>query len=66
MAAPSFAAFDQFAVGVGCNQTAGPERLSCLRAVPAATIRNLTNGVGAGLKFDFIVDKQVLSTCLTG
>ncbi|KAK7436642.1 hypothetical protein VKT23_019049 [Stygiomarasmius scandens] len=57
-ATPSFAAFDQFAAGVGCNQTAGEDRLSCLRAVPATTIRTFTNGAGAAISFSPVVDNS--------
>ncbi|THU79860.1 alpha/beta-hydrolase [Dendrothele bispora CBS 962.96] len=50
--APSdFASFDELAAGVGCNQTAGAERLSCLKALPGTTIRAFTNGPGAALSF---------------
>jgi carboxylesterase type B len=28
---------------MGCSQSPGPERLDCLRKVPASTIRNFTN-----------------------
>ncbi|KAK7436644.1 hypothetical protein VKT23_019051 [Stygiomarasmius scandens] len=55
---PSFTAFDQFAAGVGCNQTAGEDRLNCLKAVPATTIRTFTNGAGAALIFTPIVDNS--------
>ncbi|KAF7334265.1 Carboxylic ester hydrolase [Mycena sanguinolenta] len=40
---PSFEAFNTFAVAMGCPQDPGPSRLSCLKQVPAATIRNFTN-----------------------
>ncbi|KAK7436643.1 hypothetical protein VKT23_019050 [Stygiomarasmius scandens] len=55
---PSFTAFDLFAAGVGCNQTAGEDRLSCLKAVPATTIRMFTNGAGAALSFNPVVDNS--------
>ncbi|KAJ6603196.1 Carboxylesterase family-domain-containing protein [Mycena vulgaris] len=45
---PSFAPFNTFATAVGCSQTPGPARLNCLKAVPAATIRNFTNGPLSG------------------
>ncbi|KAF5349355.1 hypothetical protein D9758_011780 [Tetrapyrgos nigripes] len=48
---PSFATFNQVAAVVGCNQTAGPTRLVCLKSVPAATIRAFINGPGALLSF---------------
>ncbi|KAF7348511.1 Carboxylic ester hydrolase [Mycena venus] len=40
---PSFDAFNLFAAAMGCSQDPGPARLSCLRQVPASTIRNFTN-----------------------
>jgi carboxylesterase type B len=50
-----FAEFDAFATAMGCNQTAGPLRLHCLRKVPACTIRNYTNGPNIG-RFTYGVD----------
>ncbi|KAJ6513515.1 Carboxylesterase [Mycena vulgaris] len=52
---PSFAPFNTFATAVGCSQTPGPARLNCLKAVPAATIRNFTNGPLGGT-FGPVVD----------
>ncbi|KAJ7253681.1 Carboxylesterase [Mycena haematopus] len=40
---PSFEAFNTFAAAMGCQQEPGPARLSCLKQVPATTIRNFTN-----------------------
>ncbi|KAK7436645.1 hypothetical protein VKT23_019053 [Stygiomarasmius scandens] len=60
IATPSFTAFDQFAAGVGCNQTTGADRLGCLKAVPAAIIRTFTNGIGAPLSFMPVVDNSTL------
>jgi carboxylesterase 2 len=40
---PNFALFEGFATAMGCSQSPGPERLDCLRKVPASTIRNFTN-----------------------
>jgi hypothetical protein len=53
-----FAEFDAFATAMGCNQTAGPLRLHCLRKVPACTIRNYTNGPNIG-RFTYGVDGYV-------
>ncbi|KAJ7794535.1 Alpha/Beta hydrolase protein, partial [Mycena olivaceomarginata] len=52
---PSFTSFNAFAVAVGCPQAAGPSRLGCLKQVPAATIRNFTNGPLSG-SFGPVVD----------
>ena len=52
----NFSIFDAFATAVGCGQTPGPERLQCLRNVPASTIRNYTNGPDSGV-FNPGVDK---------
>ncbi|KAJ6528734.1 Carboxylesterase [Mycena vulgaris] len=51
----SFASFDAFATAFGCSQTPGPARLKCLKAVPAATIRNFTNGPLSGA-FGTVID----------
>jgi len=40
----NFTIFDKFATAMGCGQPPGPQRLSCLRNVPATTIRNYTSG----------------------
>ncbi|KAJ7839921.1 Alpha/Beta hydrolase protein [Mycena leptocephala] len=53
---PSFTSFDAFAVAVGCPQAPGPSRIGCLKQVPAATIRNFTNGPLSG-SFGPVVDK---------
>jgi carboxylesterase 2 len=55
---PSFASFDAFAAAVGCSQAPGSSRLNCLKQVPAATIRNFTNGPLSG-SFGPVVDKYV-------
>jgi len=54
----NFSIFDTFATAMGCGQQPGPERLQCLRNVPASTIRAYTNGPNSG---PFIpgVDKYV-------
>ena len=54
----NFSIFDAFATAMGCGQTPGPERLQCLRNVPASTIRNYTNGPDSGV-FNPGVDKYV-------
>jgi len=41
---PNFSFFDAFATAMGCSQSRGPERLGCLRKIPASTIRDYTNG----------------------
>lgn len=40
---PNFKTFDAFAAAMGCSQSPGPERLQCLRHVPASTIHNFTS-----------------------
>ncbi|KAF8493264.1 Alpha/Beta hydrolase protein [Russula emetica] len=45
----NFSIFDAFATAMGCAQTPGPQRLQCLRNVPASTIRAYTNGPNSGL-----------------
>ena len=55
----NFSIFDAFATAMGCGQPPGPERLQCLRSVPASTIRAYTNGPNSGL-FAQGVDKYVL------
>ncbi|KAJ6614098.1 Carboxylesterase [Mycena sp. CBHHK59/15] len=52
---PSFASFNTFAATVGCTQAPGAARLQCVRQVPAATIRNFTNGPLSG-SFGPLVD----------
>ncbi|KAF8504327.1 Carboxylesterase [Russula emetica] len=39
-----FSIFDAFATAMGCEQPPGPQRLQCLRNVPASAIRAYTNG----------------------
>ncbi|KAJ7190399.1 Alpha/Beta hydrolase protein [Mycena pura] len=58
---PSFASFDGFAKAVGCDQAPGPARLNCLKQVPAATIRNFTNGPLSG-SFGGVVDNVTVFT----
>ncbi|KAJ7445249.1 Carboxylesterase [Mycena latifolia] len=58
---PSFSSFDGFAAAVGCSQTPGPARLACLKQVPAATIRNFTNGPLSG-SFGSVVDNVTVFT----
>ncbi|KAJ7456522.1 Carboxylesterase [Mycena latifolia] len=45
---PSFTSFDNFSAAVGCTQAPGAARLACLKQVPAAVIRNYTNGPASG------------------
>jgi carboxylesterase type B len=52
----NFSNFDAFATAMGCGQPPGPQRLQCLRNVPASTIRAYTNGPNSGL-FASRVDK---------
>jgi len=52
---PSFTSFNNFSAAVGCTQTPGPARLACLKRVPAAVIRNFTNGPTSG-SFAPVVD----------
>jgi carboxylesterase type B len=52
----NFSIFDAFATAMGCGQSPGPERLQCLRNVPASTIRAYTNGPNSGA-FTAGVDK---------
>ena len=54
----NFSIFDAFATAMGCGQSPGPQRLQCLRNVPASTIRAYTNGPDSGL-FTSGVDKYV-------
>jgi len=54
----NFSIFDAFATAMGCGQPPGPQRLQCLRNVPASTIRTYTNSPDSGL-FDPGVDKYV-------
>ncbi|KAJ7217313.1 Carboxylesterase [Mycena pura] len=58
---PSFSSFDGFANSVGCNQAPGLTRLNCLKKVPAATIRNFTNGPLSGA-FGPVVDNVTAFT----
>lgn len=51
--------FDAVAQAVNCTQAPGAARLDCLRAVPAATIANLTTADPDTFTFDAIVDKCV-------
>ncbi|KAJ7217297.1 Alpha/Beta hydrolase protein [Mycena pura] len=53
--------FDDFAKTVGCDQAPGPARLNCLKHVPAATIRNFTNGPLSGA-FGPLVDNVTVFT----
>ena len=55
----TFSIFDAFSTAMGCGQTPGPQRLQCLRNVPAATIRNYTNGPDSRV-FNPRVDKYAL------
>ncbi|KIJ56381.1 hypothetical protein M422DRAFT_239602 [Sphaerobolus stellatus SS14] len=52
---PSFTAFDAMSKAVGCNQSPGAARITCLKGVPAETIRAWTNGP-SGLAFDPVID----------
>lgn len=52
---PSFTAFNNFAVAVGCKQAPGSARLACLKKVSTSVIRNYTNGPSSGA-FTYIVD----------
>ncbi|KAJ7217307.1 Carboxylesterase [Mycena pura] len=52
---PAFGSFDGFAKNFGCNQAPGPARLNCLKKVPAAMIRNFTNGPLGGF-YEPVVD----------
>ncbi|KAK7050253.1 carboxylic ester hydrolase [Favolaschia claudopus] len=45
---PSFTSFNAMATALGCEQSPGAERLACLRAVSASTIRSYTNGPSSG------------------
>ena len=45
----NFSIFDAFATAMGCGQPPGPERLQCLRNVPASTIRTYANGPNSGV-----------------
>lgn len=45
---------------VGCTQPAGPQRLECLKAVPAATIHGFMNGPNAPAAFNALIDKWVV------
>ena len=55
----NFSIFDEFATAMGCGQPPGPQRLQCLRNVPASTIRAYTNGPDSGL-FASGADKYAL------
>ena len=55
---PNFTIFDEFATAMGCGQPPGPQRLNCLRNIPATTIRNYTSGPN-GVPFTPGVDKFV-------
>ncbi|KAF9261783.1 alpha/beta-hydrolase [Marasmius fiardii PR-910] len=54
---PDFTSFNDFSNAVNCTQSPGPARLACLKQVPAAVIRNFTNGPSSGA-FSVIVDNQ--------
>jgi hypothetical protein len=53
-----FTIFDEFATAMGCAQPPGPQRLKCLRNIPATAIRNYTSGPN-GVAFSPGVDKFV-------
>ncbi|KAJ6574674.1 Carboxylesterase [Mycena capillaripes] len=53
---PSFTNFNNFSAAVGCTQAPGPARLGCLKQVPAAVIRNFTNGPTSGTFGTPVVD----------
>jgi len=53
---PNFKNFDAFATAMGCSQSLGPQRLDCLRTVPASTIHNFTT-VNPFVVFSPQVDK---------
>ncbi|GJJ10880.1 hypothetical protein Clacol_005108 [Clathrus columnatus] len=56
---PNFTSFDIFAKAVGCNQAfPGPERLACLKSVPASQISTWLNGP-SGLGFGNVVVDNV-------
>ena len=61
---PNFIPFDTMAKAVNCTQTPGPERLSCLKAVPADAIHAWANGP-QGIAFSFVVDESV-APCYCG
>ncbi|KAI0300093.1 Carboxylesterase [Multifurca ochricompacta] len=44
----NFSNFNALATALGCMQPPGPQRLQCLRNVPASTIRSYTNGPNSG------------------
>ncbi|KAJ7817838.1 liver carboxylesterase-like protein 1 precursor [Mycena olivaceomarginata] len=58
---PSFTSFNNFSTAVGCTQAPGPGRLACLKQVPAATIRNFTNGPASGSFAPVVDDVTVFS-----
>ncbi|KAG7094923.1 hypothetical protein E1B28_005729 [Marasmius oreades] len=52
---PNFMLFNDFASAMNCTQSPGPDRLACLRQIPATVIRNFTNGPSSG-QFGVVVD----------
>jgi hypothetical protein len=61
----NFTIFDEFATAMGCAQPPGPQRLKCLRNIPATTIRNYTSGPN-GVAFTPGVDKFVFDPSSEG
>lgn len=55
---PNFNSFNNMATALGCTQDPGAARLACLKAVPASTVHNYTNGPASGTWTSF-VDKFV-------
>lgn len=55
-------AWTAFATAVGCAGSAGVQRLTCLKKVPASTIRNFFNGPNAPPAFSALIDKCSFSS----
>ncbi|KAJ7255363.1 Alpha/Beta hydrolase protein [Mycena rebaudengoi] len=61
---PPFKYFNAMASAVGCTQSPGAERLACLKAVPASTIRTFTNGASSGTWFPLVDNVTMFSDSL--
>src|ERR1700683_3653132 len=56
-------AWTGFAKAVGCTESAGVQRLECLKQVPGSTIHNFLNGPTAPSKFSALIDKCDFLLC---
>ncbi|KAJ7915101.1 liver carboxylesterase-like protein 1 precursor [Mycena leptocephala] len=58
---PNFNSFNNMATALGCTQDPGAARLACLKAVPASTLHNYTNGPASGTWTSFVDNVTVFT-----